>query len=233
LDYPGTFDFSAINNFAAIEAKGELLCLLNDDIEVIEPDWLTEMVSHACRPEIGCVGAKLVYPDGRVQHGGLICGIYGIAGHAHKYFTQERSGYFSKLQVTHNISAVTAACLVLRRSVWGKVGGMNSKDLKVAFNDVDLCLRIHRLGLRNLWTPYALLVHHESASRGPEKGAEKKERFSYEKNYMLEKWGNYLANDPYYSPHLTLEREDFSLSISRRHTKNPKGDRGLKTTLEN
>jgi glycosyltransferase involved in cell wall biosynthesis len=217
LDYPGTFDFSAINNFAAIEAKGELLCLLNDDIEVIEPDWLTEMVSHACRPEIGCVGAKLVYPDGRVQHGGLICGICGIAGHAHKYFTKERSGYFSRLQVTQNISAVTAACLVLRRSVWERLGGMNSEDLKVAFNDVDLCLRIRCLGFRNVWTPYALLVHHESASRGPEQGLEKEERFFNEKNYMLEKWGGYLEKDPYYSPHLTREREDFSLSISPYH----------------
>jgi len=217
LEYPGRFNFSAINNYAVAEAAGELLCLLNDDTEVIDPGWLGELVSHACRPEIGCVGAKLLYPDGRIQHAGVICGIGGIAGHSHRYFPETDGGYFSRLLLIQNLSAVTAACLAVRRDVWQSAGGMNEADLPVAFNDVDFCLRVRQAGLRNLWTPYALLRHHESASRGSDIAPRDKKRYFQEIDYMRSRWGNYLHRDPYYSPHLSLKREDFSLSVSRRY----------------
>ena len=213
LKYPGAFNYSAINNFAAAEAGGAFLCLLNDDIEVIQPDWLEEMVSHACRPEIGCVGAKLAYPDGRIQHGGVICGIGGVAGHAHRYSTQDEGGYFSRLLLIQNLSAVTAACLVVRRDIWRAAGGMNATALPIAFNDVDFCLRVRQMGYRNLWTPYALLTHHESASRRASVNETNKRLMLKEINYMKTTWGEYLNRDPYYSPHLTLKHEDFSIAV--------------------
>ncbi|MDH3317872.1 MAG: glycosyltransferase family 2 protein [Gammaproteobacteria bacterium] len=217
LEYPGRFNFSAINNYAVAEAAGEILCLLNDDTEVIDAGWLDELVSHACREEIGCVGAKLLYPNGRIQHAGVICGIGGIAGHSHRYFPETDGGYFSRLLLIQNLSAVTAACLAVRRDVWQSAGGMNEADLPVAFNDVDFCLRVRQAGLRNLWTPYALLRHHESASRGSDIAPRDKKRYFQEIDYMRSRWGNYLHRDPYYSPHLSLKREDFSLSVSRRY----------------
>jgi GT2 family glycosyltransferase len=217
LEYPGRFNFSAINNYAVAEAAGEILCLLNDDTEVIDAGWLEEMVSHACRAEIGCVGAKLLYPDGRVQHAGVICGIGGIAGHSHRYFPGTDGGYFSRLLLIQNLSAVTAACLAVRREVWQSAGGMNEADLPVAFNDVDFCPRVQQAGLRNLWTPYALLRHHESASRGSDIAPRDKKRYFQEIDYMRTRWGSYLHRDPYYNPHLSLKREDFSFSVSRRY----------------
>ncbi|WP_237057864.1 glycosyltransferase family 2 protein [Microbulbifer sediminum] len=208
-DYP--FNYSAINNFGARHARGELLGLINNDIEVISPGWLREMVSHACRPEIGCVGAKLYYDNDTVQHGGVILGIGGTAGHSHKYARREEPGYMGRLQVVQNLSAVTGACLVLRKSVFEEVGGLNERDLPVAYNDVDLCLKVREAGYRNLWTPYAELYHHESLSRGADDTFRKRRRAQREAEYMRKRWGQALDTDPAYNPNLTLVHEDFSL----------------------
>ncbi|MDM8564352.1 glycosyltransferase [Candidatus Halobeggiatoa sp. HSG11] len=210
LDYTQPFNYPALNNFAVEHAKGELICLLNNDIEIISADWLTEMVSHAIRPEIGAVGAKLWYPDNRLQHGGIITGLGGIAGHSHKYLAKEHVGYFGRIALTQNLSAVTAACLVMRKETYLHVNGLDAENLAVAFNDVDFCLRIKESGLRILWTPYAELYHHESASRGQENTPEKVVRFQTECVYMKSRWGEGLLKDFAYSPNLTLDTEDFA-----------------------
>ncbi len=211
LKYPKPFNYSAINNFAVEEAKGEILGLINNDIEVINPGWLSEMLSHAVRKDIGCVGAMLYYPNDTIQHAGVILGIGGVAGHSHKYFDKKSFGYFSRLQIEQNLSAVTAACLLVRKDIYNEVGGLNEEKLKIAFNDVDFCLKVDRAGYRNLWTPYAELYHHESISRGHEDTPEKKERFDSEIKYMMDTWKNKIENDPYYNPNLTLKKENFSI----------------------
>lgn len=211
LPYPHPFNFSAINNFGVRHARGSIVGLVNNDVEVIGGDWLTEMVSHACRSEIGCVGAKLYYADDTLQHGGVIIGLGGVAGHSHKRFPRKHLGYFGRLVLTQNLSAVTAACLLVRKQVYEEVGGLDEENLKVAFNDVDFCLRVRDAGYRNLWTPYAELYHHESVSRGLEDSPEKIARFRGEAAYMQEKWGDALTTDPFYSPNLTREGEGFSM----------------------
>ncbi|MDW2323625.1 glycosyltransferase family 2 protein [Vibrio sp. 1159] len=208
--YPQAFNYSAINNFAVEQVKGEVIVLMNNDIEVLSNDWLEEMVGHALREDIGCVGSKLYYPDGKLQHAGVITGIGGVAGHAHKYFPKEHPGYFKRLMVAQNYSAVTAACLAVRKEVFEQVGGLDEQNLTVAFNDVDLCLKVQQAGYRNLWTPYAEMIHHESISRGHEDTPEKQARFSAEVVFMQQKWGRQLMDDPCYSQWLTLDREDFS-----------------------
>jgi GT2 family glycosyltransferase len=189
-----------------------MLCFVNDDIEVIDSGWLGEMVSHGCRPEIGAVGARLLYPDDRLQHGGVVLGIGGVAGHAMKYAAKDDIGYMGRAALIQNYTAVTAACLLLRRDVFDEVSGFDSDNLAVAFNDVDLCIRVFMKGYYNLWTPYAELYHHESASRGAEDTPEKQQRFSKEAQFMLAKYGTLLKNDPAYNSNLTNEREDFSLN---------------------
>lgn len=211
LPYHHPFNYSAINNFGVQHAKGEVIGLINNDIEVISPEWLTEMVSHALRPEIGCVGAKLYYDDETIQHAGVILGLGGVAGHSHKYFPREASGYFHRLKIVQNLSAVTAACLVVRKSIYRQVGGLEEEGLRVAFNDVDFCLKVREAGYRNLWTPYAELYHHESKSRGTENTPEKVERFNKEIEFIKSKWGDTLLCDPCYSVNLTLAKEDFSI----------------------
>jgi GT2 family glycosyltransferase len=212
LRYDHPFNYSAINNFGAQHARGELLGLVNNDIEVISEEWLTEMVSHAIRPEIGCVGAKLYYGNDTIQHAGVILGVGGVASHSHKRFPRDAPGYLQRLQLIQNLSAVTAACLLVRKSIYEEVGGLNENDLRVAYNDVDFCLRVRSVGYRNLWTPYAELYHHESISRGGEDTPEKKARFAKEKEYMKQTWGQMLARDPAYNCNLTLSRVDFSLA---------------------
>lgn len=212
IEFSGEFNYSAINNFAVENAQGSVITLMNNDIEVIEEGWLREMVSHALRPDVGCVGAKLLYKNNMIQHAGVILGIGGVAGHGHKYFDAESAGYFSRLHLAQNMSAVTAACLTIEKRLYKQVDGLNETDLKVAFNDVDLCLRIGSLGLRNVWTPYALLYHHESVSRGHENTQEKQIRFKREALYMQKQWGEILGADPAYNRNLTLVREDFSLA---------------------
>ena len=214
LSFDRPFNYSAINNFAARHAKGEILCLLNNDVEVISAEWLNEMVSHAIRPEIGAVGAKLLYPDNTIQHAGVILGIGGVAGHSHKYFPAYSFGYFNRLKVVQNLSAVTGACLVVRKGIYLEVGGLE-EDLQIAFNDIDFCLKVREAGYRNLWTPYSALYHHESKSRGHENTPEKQARFRREVEFCLDKWDRKLKNDPFYNPNLTLEHENFCLGPPR------------------
>jgi glycosyltransferase involved in cell wall biosynthesis len=216
LRYPAPFNFSAINNFAVRQTRGEVVCLLNNDVEVINAGWLEEMVSHALRPEIGAVGAKLLYPNDTVQHAGVILGILGVAGHAFLHFPAKDYGYFGRAVVGQEMSAVTAACLAVRRAVYDEVGGLDEEHLSIAFNDVDFCLRLKRAGYRNYWTPRALLYHHESVSRGYEDSPEKKARFQQEVDYMRATWGPILDADPAYSPNLTLAGNDFALAFPPR-----------------
>ncbi|WP_374353140.1 glycosyltransferase [Chitinimonas sp.] len=212
----GPFNYSAINNRAARQVDGELLCLMNNDIEVISPDWLDEMVSQALRPEIGMVGCRLWYPDDTLQHAGVILGIGGVAGHAHHRLTREQGGYFNRARLVQNYSAITAACAVVRREVFWQVGGFNEVDLAVAFNDTDLCLRVGEAGYRNLWTPYAELYHHESATRGLEDSPAKLARFAGEMAHMQRRYGDFLLHDPAYNPNLALERQDYTLAYPPR-----------------
>lgn len=212
LSQPGPFNFARITNQAAAEAKGEILLLLNNDIDVIESGWLREMVSHAIRPEIGAVGCRLLYPDGTLQHGGTALGVGGVGGHLLVGARREDSGPFGVLDLLRSASAVTAACLAVRRDVWQQVGGMDEVNLAIAFNDVDLCLKIRELGLRIVWTPFAELYHHESASRGHDKFGEKAVRFRTEAAYMIARWGDVLLHDPYYNPNYTLENANFALA---------------------
>ncbi len=222
LDYDAPFNFSALNNFAVSAANGPVLAFLNNDLEVIAGNWLDEMVSQALRPEIGAVGAMLYYPDDTVQHAGVVLGLTGpagrdgVAGHAFKDAPRGSEGQRNRLRLAQNYSAVTAACLVIRAKTFAAVGGFNEPDLPVAFNDIDFCLRVQQAGYRNLWTPFAELYHHESASRGAEDTPEKLERFLREAAYMRRVWGRQLDHDPAYNPNLTLKQEDFSLAFPPR-----------------
>ncbi|MBN7820456.1 glycosyltransferase family 2 protein [Bowmanella yangjiangensis] len=217
LKYPGAFNYSAINNYAARQCRGEIIGLVNNDIEVISEHWLASMVAQVMRPEIGCVGAKLLYSDKSVQHAGVIMGYGGGAGHAHKFFAADAPGYMQRLVASHNVSAVTAACLLVKRADFEKVGGLNEQDLKVAFNDVDFCLKVRELGRRNLFCAEALLFHHESVSRGAEDTPEKMQRFESEVAYLKRTWGAVIANDPAYNRHLTLKQENFLVADSHEY----------------
>ncbi|KAF1046227.1 glycosyltransferase family 2 protein [Xylophilus sp.] len=201
------FNYSALNNAAVRQANGELVGLINNDIEVIEPGWLGELVSLALREGVGAVGAKLLYPDGLVQHAGVVTGLGGVAGHLHWKRERDAPGYFGRAVLTQALSAVTAACLVVRKAIYEEVGGLDEEHLTVAFNDVDFCLRVREAGYRNVWTPWALLYHHESASRGADTSGPKAERFAREVAYMHRAWGRKLAHDPFYNPNLCLEHE--------------------------
>ncbi len=214
----GEFNYSAINNNAVKHASGEIVGLINNDIEVISPEWLDEMVSLALQPNAGAIGARLWYPDDRLQHGGVIMGPLTLAGHAHKMLPRGHHGYFGRASLIQGMSAVTAACLIVRKSVFEAVGGLNEKDLKIAFNDVDFCLKIKEAGYQNIWTPNADLYHHESATRGYEDTPEKIKRFISEAEYMQNKWRALIKNDPFYNPNLTLSAEDFSLAFPPRVT---------------
>lgn len=215
LSWPHAFNFSAIVNHAAAQARGEVLCLLNNDTEVIASDWLDELVSHAVREDVGAVGGMLYYPNDTIQHAGVILGIGGIAGHSHGHLRRGSNGYLGRAGVVQNLSAVTGACLALRRSVFDEVGGLD-ESLAVAFNDIDLCLRLHARGYRNVWTPHAELYHHESASRGPEDTPEKRARFLAESAAMHRRWGELLLNDPAYNPNLSLDSLHFDLAFPPR-----------------
>lgn len=209
------FNYSALNNTAVAQARGDVIALVNNDVEVINSDWLSEMVSLAIRPGTGCVGAKLYYPDGRIQHAGVVIGMGSVAGHAHLLFPSDHGGYFGRLQLRQAYSAVTAACLVVRRDIYLAVGGLNETDLTVAFNDVDFCLKVQAAGHTNVWTPWAELTHYESASRGYEDTSEKISRFQMECAYMENTWLTHDFADPCYNPNLTLDRQDFSFAPPR------------------
>jgi GT2 family glycosyltransferase/ubiquinone/menaquinone biosynthesis C-methylase UbiE len=207
LDIP--FNFSRINNLAVAQTDAPYLLFLNNDIEVLRSGWLSAMLEHAQRSEIGAVGAKLLYPSGRVQHAGVILGLHGIAGHSHVHFPRDSPGYFGHARLVKNYSAVTAACLMTRRDVFERVGGFN-EALAVAFNDVDWCLRVRAAGYRIVFTPYAELCHKESESRGDDLSPRHERRFHSEISFMLDKWGETLFRDPCHNPNLTLWRLDFS-----------------------
>ncbi len=206
------FNYAALNNAAVAQARGTLVALVNNDIEAVSPDWLDEMVALAVRPGVGAVGAKLLYPDGSIQHGGVLLGVGGIAGHAHKHLSGDAAGYAGRAQCTQTLSAVTAACMVVRKDLYQRVGGLDEARLGVAYNDVDFCLRLGAIGCRTVWTPHAVLVHHESATRGSERTAAAAERFARESACMAERWAALIANDPAYSLNLTLHSEDFDLA---------------------
>lgn len=206
------FNYSMLNNSAVQQAHGELIALINNDIEVITPNWLEEMVGIALQPGVGAVGACLWYPDDTLQHGGVIIGIGGCAGHAQKHLERGGPGYNGRGALIQSYSAITAACLLIKKDLYLKVGGLNEKYLTVAFNDVDFCLKLREAGYRNIWTPYAELYHHESATRGKEDTPEKQERAAREISYMQRRWKKVIAHDPAYSPNLTIHHEDFSLA---------------------
>ena len=219
LRVAGEFNFSRLNNIGVAHARGAFVALLNNDLEVMRRDWLVEMVSHAARPEVGVVGARLWYPDGRMQHGGVILGVGGVATHAHSGIRKEH-GYFARAHLTQNFSAVTGACMLLRKEVYLELGGLDEVNLAVAFNDVDFCLRLRQAGLSTVWTPHAELVHHESASRGLEDTRSKQRRFLAEVDFMQTKWGHILTADPFYNPNLSIEsNREFKLAFPPRITK--------------
>lgn len=215
LAYDEPFNYSAINNFAVENSNGSLICLLNNDTEIISPEWLTEMVAELSQQNVGAVGAKLLYTDGTIQHAGVILGVggkMGVAGHGLLGLKNQEGGYFSYAQLAREVSAVTAACLLTTREIFDEVGGLNETDLRVAFNDVDFCLKIREAGYKIIWTPHALLHHHESKTRGMEDTPEKQQRFAGEVLYMLKRWGKLLQNDPYYNPNLALDADTYLLS---------------------
>ena len=218
LDRPGPFNFSALMNAGAAVAGGEVLLFLNDDVEVIHADWLREMVSQAVRPDVGPVGAKLLYPTMAVQHGGVI-----LAGrHGSRHLDVGRSdrspSYLSRARVVQTLSAVTGACLAVRRRVFDEVGGFDAEAFAIDFADTDLCLRAARAGYRTLWTPFARLLHHESASRGTHLSADKRARFEREQAAFARRWSDALERDPYYNVNLAVEpgTETFDLAFPPR-----------------
>jgi glycosyltransferase involved in cell wall biosynthesis len=213
----GPFNYSRLNNLAVKEAKGEILVLLNNDTEAITPEWLSEMVAQARRSEIGCVGALLLYPDDTIQHAGVILGLGGVAGHAFKYLPGTQPVYAYLNLVVRNYSAVTAACLAVRKSVYEEVNGLDEENLTVAFNDVDFCIRVDEEGYHNLYTPDAVLYHHESFSRGKDESEEKIKRFHAEIAYMTKTWKERLDYDPSYNLNLSLGTEQFHLAFPPRH----------------
>lgn len=210
------FNYSRLNNNAVKIANGEYIALLNNDIEVINPEWLGHLLSHAAREDIGAVGAKLWYPNNTIQHAGLLLGVGGVANSAHHQLPHGHQDYFSKSNLTQSVSAITAACLVVKKSVYEQVDGLDEENLRVAFNDVDFCLKIRELGLRNIFAPYAELYHHESASRGYDITEAKQLRLAQEELYMWKKWGDILKVDPAYNPNLSIEKANFSLAFPPR-----------------
>ena len=211
ISYDQEFNYSAINNFAVSQAKGQVVGLINNDVEVISKEWLSEMVSNVMRPEVGCVGAKLLYEDDTVQHAGVILGLGGVAGHAFKYFDRYDPGYVLRARLQQNYSAVTAACLLVRKEVFQQAGGLDEVNFKVAFNDVDFCLKVRSLGLDNVWTPWAELYHYESKSRGMDDTPAKAKRFQKEVAAMKLRWSKELKSDPAYSVNLTDLAENFAI----------------------
>ncbi|MCI8623084.1 MAG: glycosyltransferase [Provencibacterium sp.] len=205
------FNFSAVNNFAAREAKGEYLLFLNNDTEAVSPEWLEEMLMYAQRPDVGAVGAKLYYPDGSVQHAGVVIGIRGTAGHIHYRAGPDNLGYMGRLYYAQNFSAVTAACLMMRRALFEEIGGFD-EEFAVAYNDVDLCLRLRERGKLIVFTPFAELLHHESLTRGDDQAPENQPRFRKEEALFKQRWQEAIAEgDPYFNPNFRLDRSDFSL----------------------
>ncbi len=213
-EYNVLFNYSQINNFAVTNyAKGEHIILLNNDIEIISENWIEEMLMYSQRQDVGCVGAKLYYPNGKIQHAGVIMGLGGYAAHSHRFHDKDSKGYFNRLFAVQNLSAVTGACLMIKKELYLKLNGLAEIDFVVAYNDVDFCLRVLKAGYKNIFTPYSEAYHYESISRGDDtKDKEKNKRFDKEKENLLKRHGDFIKNgDPYYNPNLTLDSEDFSI----------------------
>jgi len=208
IDIPGDFNFSKINNAAIRDRPEPLICLLNNDTTIINEDWLEEMAMHACREEIGIVGAKLFFPHDHVQHAGIVLGIGGIGSEAFKYIHKTDDGYIHRVFLIGNYSAVTGACMLFRKSLWDTLNGLNESDTPNAYSDIDFCLRCQENGYRVLFTPFAQPYHHESAARGNDDS----QAFQLAMDYMRQRWGDRIKPDPYYNPNLAWEREDFTLA---------------------
>ena len=212
IKYDQPFNYSAINNFAVTHAHGEILLFLNNDIEVLSEDWLMQMVSNAARPNIGCVGAKLLYSNGQIQHAGVLIGYGGVADHCFKFSERDDEGFMSRLISNQNYQAVTAACMAIKKDKFLEVGGFEEKNLQVAFNDVDLCLKVQQSGVRNLWLANVELLHYESLTRGSDSSGEGFERFQKEIEYMKETWNTDTLPDASYNPNLSLVAHNFSIA---------------------
>ncbi len=212
LPYPGAFNWSAMNNRAAEAARGEVLLLLNNDIDVIDAGWLTELASQAMRPEVGAVGAKLLYPDGTVQHAGMTLGNGSFGAHLYRHAAKDDPGHGGMLAARRRVSAVTGACLAIRRDVFHAVGGIEEEHLRVTGSDVDLCLRVRERGLAVICTPHALLYHRELASRGPDASAAQRARVAAERGYLVKRWGAAVETEAFLSPNLTVVEERLALA---------------------
>lgn len=219
LRYDQPYSFAALNNWAVAQTDAPLLGFVNNDVEVITPGWLSEMASHALRPEVGAVGCKLYFPNGTIQHAGIVVGIGGRAGHPHQGYQRDASGYFGRAVCVQRLSAVTAACMVMRREVFTRLGGFNERDFAIAFNDVDLGLRLNRAGLGVVWTPHAELFHHESASLGVPTSDHRQRQFAQECANLTRCWPEAIRNDPFYNPNLTNTGGDWSVAIPPRVTR--------------
>jgi len=213
LRHTGPFNYSAINNRAVAQARGQLLCLLNNDIEVLSPDWLAIMATQALRDDVGAVGAQLLYPDGRIQHAGVVIGVGNAAGHAHRFVQPQAEGYFRRHALPQFTAAVTGACLVVARERFLAVGGLDERNFAVAFNDVDLCLRLNQRGWQSLYEPRAVLIHQESVSRGHDRDPMGAARFAGELAALQRIWKTDSIVDPFHHPHLSRASEQFSVAV--------------------
>jgi GT2 family glycosyltransferase len=213
---PGPFNYPRLINLGASQARGEILMTLNNDIEAFEPDWLNEMVSQALRPGVGLVGCLLLYPDRSVQHAGVIVGLSGVAGHMYADATPDDPGYAGRILVTQDLSAVTGACHVMRRSLFEQLGGLDERHLAVAYNDIDFCLRVREAGLRVIYTPHARLLHRHSASRGSDIRPERLASFTWERDYMRTRWSRMIFDDPFFNPNLSLSGKRGRLATAPR-----------------
>ena len=210
--FHGSFNFSAMMNHAAEQAAGEVLVLLNNDTKIVESDWLIELVSQVCRPEVGIAGALLLFGDGTIQHAGVHPGVGGLMGHGHKHLPKNSSGYFNRLKAVHEVAAVTGACLAIQKTTWLDLGGLDEQNLPVAYNDVDLCLKARQSGLRVIFTPFSIVMHHESVSRGIDHDPEHNIRLQNEIEVMKKRWGEMLYSDPAYNPNLSIDGSSFKLA---------------------
>ena len=222
IDYPDRpFNYSAVNNFGAAQASGKILCFLNDDTEIVTADWLDVLVSRVSLPQVAAAGPMLYYPDGTIQHAGVVLGLSGIAGHACLHEPRGSRGYFGRACLEQDVSCVTAACMAIRADVFRTLGGFDEK-MPLAYNDVDLCLRLRSAGWRIIWTPAAELVHRESASLGRHSRGARAEQYAHDVTLMRQRWGPLLQADPFYNLNLGLER-GYSLAFPPRLTRGRTG----------
>ena len=210
---PGPFNFSALNNAAVKHARGDYLCFLNNDVEMVDGDWLFLLIRQAMRSDVGAVGARLLYPDGALQHAGVVTGVGGGAAHAHRNLRDADGGYFLRDRLPQQVSAVTAACLVVSKEKFLEVGGFDEVDFPVAFNDVDLCLKLNARGWQSFYEPRAILIHHESKSRGSDSAKENRQRFAGELAALKRHWRTDQLRDPFHHPHLSPFCEQFHISV--------------------